>query len=63
MKARKEEKNQHTMMSQESTKKGIIVPKPEFLLFSVIIQSGCTPKQILGLSLFTKSKIRLTAIT
>ena len=36
------------MMSQESTKKGIIVLKPEHLPFSAIIQSGRTPKVDFG---------------
>lgn len=63
IRARKEEDDQQIMMSQESTKKGVIVPKPEFIHFSVIIQSGCTPKEILGLFLFTKPKSRLTDIT
>jgi hypothetical protein len=48
IRTRKEKDNQQTMMSQESTKKGIIVPKPEFLPFSVIILSGCTSKADFG---------------
>ena len=48
IRARKEEDNQQTTMSQESTNKGIFVPKPEFLPFSVIIQSGCTTKADFG---------------